>query len=41
MSFSARIVPFSFRIVPFSVRIVSFIVRFELRHLVSGSNFVM
>ena len=41
MSFSARIVPFSVRIVPFSVRIVSFIVRFELRHLVSGSNFVM
>ena len=39
VSFSVRIVSLSVRIVSFTVRIISFSVRFELRHLVSGSNF--
>ena len=48
VSFSVRIVSFTVRNVSFCVRVASFIfrvasfsVRFELRHLMSGSNFVI
>ena len=39
--FCVRVASFNVRVASFNVRVASFSVRFELRHLMSGSNFAI